>query len=105
MEEGRHGSWAAGGIGITPFLATLNGSEGMFEMGIPGSKLWHHSGITTAATCGCQSHGHIATISVKGSIPIAKMDVNILRHFWDHPILCTITLAQLTTYVWLAAQL
>ncbi|KAF8232966.1 hypothetical protein L208DRAFT_1396417 [Tricholoma matsutake] len=26
MEEGRHGSWAAGGIGITPFLATLNGS-------------------------------------------------------------------------------
>lgn len=20
MEEGRHGSWAAGGIGITPFL-------------------------------------------------------------------------------------
>jgi hypothetical protein len=33
------------------------------------------------------------------------MDVNILRHFWDHPVLRTITLAQLTTHVRLAAQL
>jgi hypothetical protein len=32
----------------------------MCEMGTPGSKLWHHSGITTAATCGCKSHGQIA---------------------------------------------
>jgi hypothetical protein len=40
-------------------------SEGMSEMGTPGSKLWHHSGITTAATCGYKSHGHIANTQLE----------------------------------------